>query len=124
MSCFPEVDNTADAFPGSMPVGFSRRSIPLIQQTDYYVSEKTDGLRYMMMITGECPYLIDRKFDFYVLQGFPLLVELFGQTGVTLLDGEMVRHAQTKQAMFMIFDIICLNGGPSLVSISNPAHKN
>jgi hypothetical protein len=30
-------------------------------------------------------------------------------SGPTLLDGEMIRHAQTQKPIFMVFDIIMIN---------------
>eukprot|EP01112_Ceratiomyxa_fruticulosa_P018780 TRINITY_DN6058_c0_g3_i1.p1 TRINITY_DN6058_c0_g3~~TRINITY_DN6058_c0_g3_i1.p1 ORF type:complete len:805 (+),score=184.88 TRINITY_DN6058_c0_g3_i1:85-2499(+) len=103
-----------DTFIGSMPVGFSRKNIPIIQSLDYYVSEKTDGIRYLLYIV-DAPYLIDRRFDFYQVQGYELLVDFFGtvdskRESITLLDGEMVRNLDSNRLMFMVFDILVLRG--------------
>lgn len=37
--------NRAD-FPGSMPINFSRRIMNDLQSKEYFVSEKTDGVRW------------------------------------------------------------------------------
>lgn len=42
------------------------------------------------------------------------IVDLFGRKGVTLLDGEMVRHLRTGKLMFLLFDILALNGKANL----------
>eukprot|EP01113_Clastostelium_recurvatum_P041588 TRINITY_DN662_c0_g1_i1.p1 TRINITY_DN662_c0_g1~~TRINITY_DN662_c0_g1_i1.p1 ORF type:complete len:690 (+),score=156.10 TRINITY_DN662_c0_g1_i1:38-2107(+) len=98
-----------ETFPGTMPIGFSKRYIPGIQASgfEYYVSEKTDGLRYFLLITKDGPFLADRRFDFYLVQGFQLLMDIFAtEEEYTLLDGEMVRHIKTGKPMYMIFDVL------------------
>lgn len=109
-SCIPQLNGT-DAFPGSMPVNFSRRYIPYIQQNDYYISEKTDGIRYMMIINSEGVFLTDRKFEFYRVEGYESLPPVLGMEGPTVLDGEMVNHLRTNKPMYLAFDILVLNGG-------------
>jgi hypothetical protein len=72
------VDNTE--FPGSMPIVFSRRYFPIVQTKPYFVSEKTDGIRYLMLVLPEGIYCIDRKYHFRYLR-FDLLSELYAQEG-------------------------------------------
>jgi mRNA guanylyltransferase len=105
---FKVSDNNDDEFPGSMPVTFSRRYFPIVQTKPYFVSEKTDGIRYLMLIVSDGIYFIDRKYQIRSVR-FDLLNELYGTKGPTLLDGEMVRHAQTQRPIFMVFDVIMIN---------------
>jgi len=94
-----------------MPVNFSKKSIStILQQDNYHVSEKTDGVRCMLMIDPTGVHMIDRKFDFYRLEGFDSLITVFASKGLTLLDGEMVTHIPSKKQMYLIFDIVALNG--------------
>lgn len=98
-------------FPGSMPVTFSRRHFHLIQNTDYMVSEKTDGHRYMLLVCSSGAFLIDRKFFFYRLDNCTGLVALFSQGDtVTLLDGELVRHLKDGNIVYLLFDVVQING--------------
>jgi mRNA guanylyltransferase len=107
----PNVSAHNHRFPGSLPSGLERSKIKHLQKGDYWVSEKSDGLRYLLFIVDRGAYLIDRRMDFYQIHKFPLLIDLFGSTdGVTLLDGEMVRNLRTGKLMFLIFDILALNG--------------
>ncbi|GAM19701.1 hypothetical protein SAMD00019534_028760 [Acytostelium subglobosum LB1] len=98
-----------DTFPGSMPINFGKKHFRYVQANDYYVSEKTDGVRYLLLITNDTIYMIDRKFDFYTV-AYPKLLELYGND--TLLDGEMIRHLKTKRPIYLVFDILSHGGTP------------
>lgn len=64
----------------------------------------------MLLVQNGEAYFIDRKFDFYLIQKFQWLAETLSEKGGTLLDGEMIRHEDTKQAIFLLFDVIQLKG--------------
>ncbi|XP_076923488.1 uncharacterized protein LOC143585614 isoform X2 [Bidens hawaiensis] len=55
-------------FPGSHPVSLSRDNLQLLKQRYYYATWKADGTRYMMLITWNGCYLIDRNFNFRSVQ--------------------------------------------------------
>eukprot|EP00011_Vannellida_sp_DIVA3-517-6-12_P010664 CAMPEP_0114625840 /NCGR_PEP_ID=MMETSP0168-20121206/11472_1 /TAXON_ID=95228 ORGANISM="Vannella sp., Strain DIVA3 517/6/12" /NCGR_SAMPLE_ID=MMETSP0168 /ASSEMBLY_ACC=CAM_ASM_000044 /LENGTH=661 /DNA_ID=CAMNT_0001837123 /DNA_START=37 /DNA_END=2018 /DNA_ORIENTATION=- len=109
-------------FPGTMPVAFSRRHFPVVQNNDYYISEKTDGVRYMLLLVpNEGAFLIGRKFAVHKLalhqpdgtRSLALsMVEHLASKGPTLIDGEVVRHATTKKLVYMVFDVLHWNGLP------------
>jgi hypothetical protein len=102
-----------------MPIALSRRHIPVIQATSFLVSEKTDGVRYMLLVRSDGVYLIDRSFRFYFVPGMEMLCSFLAHRDeesanaaeqITLLDGELVRHLQTKKPVFMIFDVVTIKG--------------
>ena len=109
-------------FCGCMPVNFSRHNIEEIQQSPengYFLSEKTDGVRYFMIFTGDTAVLVDRAMK--GKQPIPIgddskdpmaaILPLI-QPG-TVLDGEVVMHRGNKQhkarPIFIVFDVLCIN---------------
>jgi mRNA guanylyltransferase len=114
------------SFPGAQPVSFARQHFSELQKTDYYLCEKTDGIRCLLYLTAflgtdegdiEAQFLIDRKNEYYYIPRNSLHLPTQGSlesyhTG-TLLDGELVRqdcgNGQSK-LVYLIFDGLCLDG--------------
>ncbi|XP_022966528.1 mRNA-capping enzyme isoform X1 [Cucurbita maxima] len=105
-------------FPGSHPVSLNRDNLQLLRQRYYYATWKADGTRYMMLITVDGCYLIDRGFKFRRVQmRFPCrnandgLVEKSHH--FTLLDGEMiidtVPDSQKQERRYLIYDMMAIN---------------
>ncbi|OJJ43278.1 hypothetical protein ASPZODRAFT_136494 [Penicilliopsis zonata CBS 506.65] len=112
-------------FPGAQPVSFSSRHLLELQKEDYYVCEKTDGIRCLMYFargepdseTPEIHYLIDRKNEYRYVPGlhFPLNNDdTFQKFHVdTLVDGELVNDTYddgTQQLKYYVFDCLVLDG--------------
>ncbi|PNS17422.1 hypothetical protein CAC42_7105 [Sphaceloma murrayae] len=114
-------------FPGAQPVSFSRKHLHALKETDYFICEKTDGIRCLMYITffldeagqrRESIFLIDRKNDFYYIDNesfhFPLPngpLESFHTE--TLADGELVLDTYPDGhtiRRYMVFDCLALDG--------------
>ncbi|XP_058080424.1 uncharacterized protein LOC131228639 isoform X3 [Magnolia sinica] len=106
-------------FPGSHPVSLNRENLQLLRQRYYYATWKADGTRYMMLITSEGCYLIDRNFCFRRVQmRFPLKPTNEGNRSerthdLTLLDGEMILDTvpttQKLERRYLIYDLMALN---------------
>ncbi|XP_057831153.2 uncharacterized protein LOC131041919 [Cryptomeria japonica] len=109
-------------FPGSQPVSLDRAHIQLLRQRYYYATWKADGTRYMMLITREGCYLIDRKFSFRRVQlRFPVRGVQPGSFEChhyTLLDGEMiidtVPETGEQQRRYLVYDLMMVNGQPKI----------
>lgn len=111
-------------FPGAQPVSFAARHLTELQQADYYVCEKSDGIRCLMYLTSEegreVVYLIDRKNDYYFVQDlhFPIAGE--DKTAFhtdTIVDGELVNDTQPNGAVemrYLVFDCLILDGNSLL----------
>lgn len=105
-------------FPGSHPVSLNRENLQLLRQRYYYATWKADGTRYMMLITGDGCYLIDRKFLFQrISMRFPCRYSKGGTPErnhhYTLLDGEMIidtdPHTHKQERRYLIYDLIAIN---------------
>ncbi|XP_057983711.1 uncharacterized protein LOC131168363 [Malania oleifera] len=105
-------------FPGSHPVSLNRDNLQLLRQRYYYATWKADGTRYMMLITMDGCYLIDRNFCFRRVQmRFPCRSTNEGLAErthhYTLLDGEMiidtVPDSQKQERRYLIYDLMAIN---------------
>ncbi|KAJ8899770.1 hypothetical protein K2173_019470 [Erythroxylum novogranatense] len=105
-------------FPGSHPVSLNRDNLQLLRQRYYYATWKADGTRYMMLITMDGCYLIDRSFNFRRVQmRFPCRSTNEGLADkthhYTLLDGEMVidtmPDSQKQERRYLIYDMMAVN---------------
>lgn len=111
-------------FPGAQPVSFAARHLLELQKQDYYVCEKSDGIRCLMYMTAntnneEVIFLIDRKNDYYHVPAlhFPLENEEAAFHVDTVVDGELVNDLQrdgSVQLKYLVFDCLVLDGGPLL----------
>jgi len=110
-------------FIGSMPVNFSRHNIEEVQRSGdggYYLSEKTDGVRYLLVFTGKSAVLVDRashetkkafqpkprgssagSSDEDPLQNIIPLIK-----PGCVLDGEVVVHRKLRRPIFIVFDVL------------------
>ncbi|CAL1378872.1 unnamed protein product [Linum trigynum] len=105
-------------FPGSHPVSLNRENLQLLRQRYYYATWKADGTRYMMLITMDGCYLVDRSFNFRRVQmRFPCKggsdVSYDKTHHFTLLDGEMVidtlPDTQKQERRYLIYDLMAIN---------------
>lgn len=116
------LDRSNTNFPGAQPVSFAARHIFELQKQDYYVCEKSDGIRCLMYFTegedgSEIHYLIDRRNDYYFVSGlhFPVPNDPSNQNfhRATLIDGELVLDTLpngSKELKYLVFDCMMLDG--------------
>ncbi|KAG6640172.1 hypothetical protein I3843_10G146200 [Carya illinoinensis] len=108
-------------FPGSHPVSLNRDNLQLLRQRYYYATWKADGTRYMMLITIDGCYLIDRSYNFRRVQmRFPCRNTNDGLADkthhFTLLDGEMIidtlPDSKKQERRYLIYDLMAINQVP------------
>lgn len=110
-----------DNFPGSQPISFAQKHLQQLQQEDYFVCEKSDGIRCLMFLTQqhgrEITYFVDRKNDFYWQQGmhFPHHEDsTFQRFHIdTVADGELVLDdvgTARERMRFLVFDSLLVDG--------------
>ncbi|KIW02438.1 uncharacterized protein PV09_06252 [Verruconis gallopava] len=113
-------------FPGAQPVSFARHHINELCNQDYFLCEKTDGIRCLLYITNgdageEIVYLIDRKNDYYFIPNGGLHFPKHNDPTFnsfhsgTLLDGELVNDTMpdgSKKLRYLVFDCVVLDNEP------------
>ncbi|KAL3683404.1 hypothetical protein R1sor_001426 [Riccia sorocarpa] len=107
-------------FPGSQPVSLDRKNLQLLRQRYYYATWKADGTRYMLFLTRDGCYLIDRNFRFRRVQlRFPTRANSEKRPDfhhLTLLDGEMVIDtvpgSNVQSRRYLAYDLMILNSKP------------
>jgi len=114
----PPANICNNKFMGCMPVNFQRHNIEEIQRSEdngYFLSEKTDGVRYLMVFTGKTAVLVDRAMkgnqpkpvpgsnDDPLLPVLPLI-----RPG-TVFDGEVVMHRKLRRPIFIVFDVLAIS---------------
>ncbi|KAL3419136.1 mRNA capping enzyme alpha [Phlyctema vagabunda] len=116
------LDRKSLGFPGAQPVSFARRHLEELTRQDYFVCEKSDGMRYLLYLTKdehgeEIHYLIDRRNDYwYIPKGalhFPVPRDVQGFHTDTLIDGELVMDKLKNgdiQPKYLVFDCMVLDG--------------
>ena len=116
-------------FPGAQPVSFARKHLESLKHRDYWVCEKSDGVRCLLYFTcdgdREVHYFIDRKNDYYyVPEGAfhvpkappPNSKEDINWASFhvrTLLDGELLYDTMPdgqKVLKYLVFDALYMNG--------------
>lgn len=99
-------------FPGANPVALERKHIDTLKHTDFLVALKTDGVRYVLMMTVKpnslepIALMIDRALNMYE-------VEIWGSEDFfyrgSLFDGELV-FTKRNSLQFIVFDVMLLQG--------------
>ncbi|KAI5192441.1 mRNA guanylyltransferase [Nematocida sp. AWRm77] len=97
----------ATEFPGAQPVTMERTDLESLKTEDYFVCEKSDGVRALLFakpVNGKTyTFLIDRTCTFLRVPA-PL-----HSSGPMLFDGEIIAE-KNKTLRFLIFDMAIYNG--------------
>lgn len=114
--------NHEKSFPGAQPVSFTSEHLEELQRQDYWVCEKSDGVRCLLFSTcypneGPKVYLIDRKNHYYFIPKFclPLPNDPTFRSfhNETVLDGELVLDVNQlgqKHLRYVSFDCMIVHG--------------
>ncbi|KAJ3360883.1 Dcp1p-Dcp2p decapping enzyme complex alpha subunit [Allomyces javanicus] len=113
-------------FAGAQPVSFTKEHLDALENRNFFVCEKTDGLRMLLYTTFNErlskyeTFLIDRKNEFYftkILLPLPLEATKSKKPFVefhrcTLLDGELILDTEPngqKILRYLVFDcLVCI----------------
>jgi len=109
-----------DKFLGTMPLNISRRNLLLLEREDYFVTEKSDGVRYLLYVVRSghssgaagavTAVFVDRAGNHFRPPGADAIAK--GLKAGTVLDGEIVFNLRYERNIFLVFDILCNEGQP------------
>ncbi|EJF66090.1 mRNA capping enzyme, alpha subunit [Dichomitus squalens LYAD-421 SS1] len=107
-----------ERFPGSQPVSFAAKDLDKLEAQDYWVAEKSDGVRVLLLVhtdmntSDQMCYLIDRHNTYRELPGlfFPHHEDPRKPLRDTIVDGELVVDVdpRTKQETLRYLAFDCL----------------
>ncbi|KAI8601675.1 putative mRNA capping enzyme alpha subunit [Dissophora ornata] len=107
-------------FIGAQPVSFTRNTLNELKSEDYFVSEKSDGVRVLLYCVlhengQQQVFLVDRKNKFnYVPQlRFPVANDATVFHNDTIVDGELVMDREPNGQLsvrYLAFDLLAYRG--------------
>lgn len=105
-----------ERFPGSQPVSFGKKDLEKLEKQDYWVCEKSDGIRVLLLVctinVDQTVYLIDRHSTYRAVSGlfFPHHEDPRMPLRNTLVDGELVldEDPRTHQRTLRYLAFDCL----------------
>lgn len=107
----PTTSSSSIEFLGSMPINLFRSSLANVLQSDYFLTEKTDGVRYLLYIlphpqkpSKQIAIFMNRSKELFQYNQSELLGSCFPVN--TIIDGEIVYNHYHKKSVFLIFDIL------------------
>ncbi|KAF9014107.1 mRNA capping enzyme [Cyathus striatus] len=108
-----------ERFPGSQPVSFGTRDLLKLESQDFWVCEKSDGVRVLLLVAivdrEQLVYIIDRRNTYRAIQGifFPHFDNPVFPLQNTIVDGELVIDtdpATGKETLrFLAFDCLVVD---------------
>ena len=98
-------------FIGSMPMNLCRKNLLALQQNEYFVTEKSDGTRYLLYVIehngSPTAVLMDRSKNPNTIFRMHGAHEVGNALGVgTVLDGELVFNRTYREYVFLVFDVL------------------
>ncbi|GAW01349.1 mRNA capping enzyme [Lentinula edodes] len=115
-----------ERFPGSQPVSFGTRDLLKLESQDFWVCEKSDGIRVLMFVlfdqNGQKVFLIDRHNTYRELTGlfFPHHESPLNPLRNTLVDGELVIDVDPRTrreiTRFLVFDCLVVDNQNNRIS--------
>ncbi|ABU43683.1 hypothetical protein AR158_C137R [Paramecium bursaria Chlorella virus AR158] len=104
-------DHKVPRLPGPNPVSIERKDFEKLKQHKYVISEKTDGIRFVMLFTRmhglKICVIVDRSMTMYLVPFRNIPKVLFQGT---IFDGELCIDRFEKKFVFVLFDAVIVSG--------------
>ncbi|KAF9789900.1 mRNA capping enzyme [Thelephora terrestris] len=103
---------TSNRFPGAQPVSFTTLDIQRLIKDDYWVCEKSDGIRVLLFVStlgeNQTVFLLDRHNNYYQIEGFyfPHHEDPRLPLKNSLVDGELVLDETLR---YLCFDCLVID---------------
>ncbi|KAF8912102.1 mRNA capping enzyme [Gymnopilus junonius] len=113
--------NDPEKFPGSQPVSFGVQDLTKLEKQDYWVCEKSDGIRVLLLVAtnldtnDQATYIIDRHNTYREITGiyFPHHENPMMPLRNSLIDGELVidvdPRTRQENLRFLAFDCLVID---------------
>ena len=88
-------------FPAAQPVSLERRHLRKLRHRNYFVSEKTDGIRMGFICKGDTAAFVNRRLEMKPVN-FDIPKEMYKGT---MLDGEML-----VDGTYVVYDAVIIRG--------------
>lgn len=95
-----------ERFPGPQPVSIERRHFIEFKKREYFVCEKTDGVRHMLV---SCEYE-GKRVTVLVNRAFVMTPVSTMIPRGTILDGELVERKAGGKPVFLVYDAVVIKG--------------
>ncbi|KAJ1437678.1 mRNA capping enzyme, catalytic domain-containing protein [Ochromonadaceae sp. CCMP2298] len=105
-------------FVGTMPVNLTRQNLLEVQSGDYFITEKSDGVRFLLYVIPDpragspMAVFVDRSKAVFKFRGSDVLGQALGLG--TVLDGELVFNRSYRENVFLVFDVLLWEHEPRL----------
>ncbi|KAG7092666.1 hypothetical protein E1B28_009001 [Marasmius oreades] len=108
-------------FPGAQPVSFSKKDLERLENQDFWICEKSDGLRVLLFVhtnlqtKEQAVYLIDRHNTYRLVEGlfFPHHENPMNPLRNTIVDGELVVDTDPRTnadtVRYLVFDCLVVD---------------
>ena len=102
------VGTASSKFPGAQPCSVMRDDLKALATDHYVVAPKTDGTRYLMLVSGSAEsrdivFMIDRSMSIWIV---PIFFREPVHVSRALFDGELVYDNERGEWLYQIFDLI------------------
>lgn len=98
-------------FPGAQPISMSRSHLTeTMAASKFLCCEKTDGVRFLCVITQSKSLLIDRNYNIFEVEMEKLNLDGCQSEMIHVFDGELIKDKGEDFIKFFIFDVLVVNG--------------